>query len=157
MSSPEITQQTHLAPGKEIHIVEVLRYMRSTFDNEVVLDAVPLEAAGNSGAWHAWRSHRARVPESFDSAAFVLASKESSVDDDSSGAGTPARQQLGGARGAAQWNWEGVWEERVKKGVSSSISEPVLYGHASGSDDLIRFAELDSEMLEKIAKWNHSE
>ncbi|KAL2354201.1 hypothetical protein BJ546DRAFT_1026972 [Cryomyces antarcticus] len=157
MRSPKIMQQPDSAPGREIHIVEVLRYMRSTFDNEVVLDSVPLEAAGNSGAWHAWRSHRARVPESLASAALVLASKESSIDDGSSGANTPARQQLGGARGAAHWNWEGVWEERVKKGISSSISEPVLYGHASGSDDLIRFAAMDSEMLEKIAKWNRSE
>ena len=89
---------------------EVLSYVRSTFDEEDVLDSVPLEAAGNPGAWHAWRTHRGHttVPE-----------------------GETAAREPG------EWNWEGVWEERVKRNIQASLSEPVLYGEAGG-DDTVR-------------------
>jgi hypothetical protein len=102
-------------------IVQILFYMRSTFDTAEVLDKVPLEAAGNPGAWHAWQTHRARVTE-----------PESKTPASS----TTNRQQPGGARSPGQWNWEGVWEERVKKGVQASVSQHTLYGVGS-NDDLV--------------------
>ena len=37
------------------------------------------------------------------------------------------------------WNWDGVWAERVKKGVSASISEQMLYGGTEG-DDTVGFS-----------------
>lgn len=43
------------------------------------------------------------------------------------------------ARQPGEWNWGGVWEERVRRGVEASQSEAVLYGNASGRDDLVRF------------------
>jgi hypothetical protein len=36
-----------------------------------------------------------------------------------------------------EWNWEGVWEERVKRGIATSLSESVLYGNAGGADDVV--------------------
>lgn len=95
---------------REISTCEVLSYIRSTFDDETVLDSVPLEAAGNPGAWHAWRTKRGYngLPE-----------------------GDPS------ARKPGEWNWEGVWEERVKKGIAASLSEPVLYGGVGGGDDTV--------------------
>ena len=42
-------------------LYEVLAYMKSSFEDESVLDALPLSAAGNSGAWHAWQAHRRQV------------------------------------------------------------------------------------------------
>lgn len=95
---------------REVSTLEVLSYIRSSFDDESVLDSVPLEAAGNPGAWHAWRSHRGynTLPE-----------------------GDPS------ARKPGEWNWEGVWEERVKKGITASLSEPVLYGGVGGGDDTV--------------------
>lgn len=94
----------------EISTFEVLSYIRSTFDDENVLDSVPLEAAGNPGAWHAWRTHRGyhTLPE-----------------------GDPS------ARKPGEWNWEGVWEERVKKGITASLSEQVLFGGQGGADDTV--------------------
>lgn len=94
----------------EISTFEVLSYIRSTFDDETVLDSVPLEAAGNPGAWHAWRTHRGyhALPE-----------------------GDPS------ARKPGEWNWEGVWEERVKKGITASLSEQVLFGGQGGADDTV--------------------
>ena len=96
---------------------EVLRYIRSAFDDEDVLDAVPLEAAGNPGAWHAWRTHR-RLP----------AGKALSGQGEGAAATT---------RRPEEWNWEGVWEERVKRGTAASLSEGVLFGNAGGVDEVV--------------------
>lgn len=100
---------------REILTFEVLSYMGSSFDDENLLDSVPLEAAGNPGAWHAWRTHRGyhALPE-----------------------GDPA------ARKPGEWNWEGVWEERVKKNIAASLSEPVLYGGAGAGDDTVNFLDI---------------
>ncbi|KAK7748556.1 hypothetical protein SLS53_000576 [Cytospora paraplurivora] len=101
---------------------EVLSYVKSTFDDEEVLDSVPLEAAGNPGAWHAWRTHRGHttVPE-----------------------GDPAVREPG------EWNWEGVWEERVQRNIQASMSEPVLYGN-EGGDEIIRFLNMEETEVETV-------
>lgn len=103
------TQSFRDVHNKDPSTCEVLSYVRSAFDDEGVLDSVPLEAAGNPGAWHAWRTHRGytAVPE-----------------------GEPAVRRPG------EWNWEGVWEERVRRNIQASMSEPVLYGE-SGGDDIV--------------------
>lgn len=148
------------ARGKkdEITTYEVLRYIRSTFDEEEVLDSVPLEAAGNPGAWHAWRTHRIKAGK--------LTVKESFKEERSAwhdglsedeGRSTPEgyTRLAGGtsapstARRPGEWNWDGVWEVRVKKGVDASIMESVLFGKDAG-DDLIRFLHLDPEQIESI-------
>ncbi|POS81256.1 ubiquitin-conjugating enzyme [Diaporthe helianthi] len=107
---------------REISTGEVLRYMRSTFDDQAVLDSIPLEAAGNPGAWHAWASYRGHtaIPE-----------------------GEPA------ARDPGEWNWEGVWEERVQRNIQASLSEPVLYGDTS-SDETIRFLSMEESEVETV-------
>ncbi|KAG0649377.1 Ubiquitin-ligase [Hyphodiscus hymeniophilus] len=151
--------------GEKISVYEVLRYIRSAFDEEGVLDKVPLEAAGNPGAWHAWRAHRTKmgvlpltpiIPES---------SKErgtshdgmSEDEESNSSVGVPdGYQRLAGgtsapstARRPGEWNWEGVWEVRVKKGVDASVSEAVLFGSTAG-DELVRFLNLEGEEVETI-------
>jgi hypothetical protein len=102
---------------KETSTFEVLLYIRSTFDDEEVLDSLPLEAAGNPGAWHAWRTRQQDGGR---------AHEGTTVD----AAGLPSRNP-------GEWNWEGVWEERVKKGIAASLSEPVLYGGAGAGDDVV--------------------
>lgn len=96
---------------RDISTGEVLSYIRSTFDDQAVMDSIPLEAAGNPGAWHAWAAYRGHTtaPE-----------------------GEPAVRKPG------EWNWEGVWEERVQRNIQASLSEPVLYGDV-GSDDTVRY------------------
>lgn len=108
---------------KDISTFEVLSYVRGAFDDEAVLDSVPLEAAGNPGAWHAWRAHRGHttVPEGEQ----------------------PAVREPG------EWNWEGVWEERVKRNIQASMSEPVLYGE-TGGDDTIRFLSMEDTEVETV-------
>lgn len=109
---------------------EVLRYLSSTFDSEAVLDSIPLEAAGNPGAWHAWRSRqrsKGRGNPVVDVRGEVRKLEE--------GKGLTPRKP-------GEWNWEGVWEERVKRGVQASLSEAVLFGQGQG-DEVINFLNLD--------------
>jgi hypothetical protein len=109
------------AAGTDASIVTVLEYIQSTFSENTVLDSIPLEAAANPGAYHAWRTYRAPV----------LVSQTSPA----SAAGKVSEgSTLGRNRRPGQWNWEGVWEERVKKAVKASLSEPVLFGAGAGED-----------------------
>lgn len=119
---------------KEISTYDVLRYMRSTFTDEHVLDSIPIEAAGNPGAWHAWRSHRVDNGKVFEDtpSGTKAASADAGVDADATKAtgADPVRRP-------GEWNWEGVWEERVKRAVTASLSEPVLFGSVGAADDVV--------------------
>ena len=42
-----------------------------------------------------------------------------------------------GLKTSTEWNWDGVWLGRVKKGIDASISESVLYGIHEGDDDVV--------------------
>lgn len=133
------------------HIVEVLQHMRAVFDNEEVLDAIPLDAAANSGAWHAWQSYRAKSRTTGTRPAQAI----SPSDDATATSNTPAaptRQQPGGARRPGEWNWQGVWEDRVRKSVQASKSDAVLYGNGNSSSaggDVINFLRMDQQALEQ--------
>ena len=120
--------------------VDVLQYIRSAFDDATVLDSVPLRAAGNPGAWHAWRSYRSKAIH--DSQDHALASTTPSDGDAKELVNTPDQQA--GARASSdrkrrpgEWDWDGVWEERARKGIEGSIAEPVLYGNAVAGDDIV--------------------
>lgn len=129
--------RTKVPAKTAISTYDVLRYIRSTFDDEDVLDSVPLEAAGNPGAWHAWRTYRrqqqqkaAATPEvNRVSAAPVVAAKSAPTPS------TPRRV----AGGGGEWNWEGVWEERSKRCITASLSEAVLYG-GQAADEVVSFS-----------------
>lgn len=112
------------------HIVEVLQYIRVVFAVEAVLDSIPLSVAANSGAWHAWRSHRSSEANGRRPSA-TQGSRDNSVG--SIERSTSPRQQPGGARKPGEWNWQGVWEDRVRKSVHGSNSDPMLFG-AEGND-----------------------
>ncbi|PKS09032.1 hypothetical protein jhhlp_003645 [Lomentospora prolificans] len=123
----------------EVATYDVLEYILSTFDDEEVLDSLPLEAAGNPGAWHAWRTHRKTKGKVYD-------------DEPAQAMGEEERLQRSatGIRQPGDWNWDGVWEDRVKKNVAASLSEPVLYGGVSGADDVIGFLPLEDSVVETI-------
>jgi hypothetical protein len=149
------------AQKEQITTYDILRYVRSTFDEEEVLDSVPLEAAGNPGAWHAWRTHQVKLgkvaPIAEQKGRKTLGS-EISDDEGSTGSGSVAEgyQSLAGgtsssmtSRRPGEWNWDGVWEVRVKKGVEASLSEAALYGKDAG-DDLIRFLNMEGPEYETM-------
>ncbi|KAI1489362.1 ubiquitin-conjugating enzyme/RWD-like protein [Biscogniauxia mediterranea] len=126
---------------REISTFEVLRYIRSTFDDEDVLDSIPLEAAGNPGAWHAWRTHQMDNGKVFPDSASSGGSGDGGDGGDGGGGGTASTTAAAvspdSARRPGEWNWEGVWEERVKKGISASLSESVLFGGVGAADDAV--------------------
>ncbi|KAF2735316.1 hypothetical protein EJ04DRAFT_465055 [Polyplosphaeria fusca] len=125
-----------------VTIVKVLEYMRATFSDEAVLDSLPVEAAANPGAYHAWRTYRASI----------LSSAPAS-DSQASGTGRASEgSTLVKNRRPGEWNWEGVWEERVRKAVRYSLSEPVLFGGGTPGEDIIRFRDGDEEGMEKAKR-----
>jgi len=118
-----------LAPADTPHILDVLYYLRSALMSEDFLNSIKLETAANPNAWHAWQSYMSR------------ASRTSSIarqgDTKSDGGQMSPRQQPGGARKPGEWNWEGVWKDRVRKGTQSSISEQALYSKPATRDELV--------------------
>jgi hypothetical protein len=120
-------------------IVKVLAYLRSSFEEPEVLDNLPLEAAANPGAWHAWRSYRG-LPKA--------ASRAVNPAQGEAGKGPTMMQKQPG-----DWNWEGVFEKRVKGAIEVSISDAVLFGSSrpgAQGNDTIRFRKLDDEQLNAI-------
>ncbi|KAJ5161940.1 hypothetical protein N7492_007332 [Penicillium capsulatum] len=109
---------------KVVPVSELLDYLRSTFDDETVLDSLPVEAAGNPGAWHAWKAHR-RGGQGHGGAR----------------KGSPQARQPG------DWHWDGIWARRVQDEIEASHSEPMLFGNASrgSGDEMIRFSRLDED------------
>jgi hypothetical protein len=115
-------------PVEEVSIVRILEYIRSTFSDESILDSLPLEAAANPNAYHAWRTHRAPILQAQQSISTSPSSEPSTLGK------TEGSSSLGRNRRPGEWNWEGVWEDRVKKAVNSILSESVLFGTGVGED-----------------------
>ncbi|CAK7268907.1 hypothetical protein SEPCBS119000_003302 [Sporothrix epigloea] len=121
---------------------DVLRYIRSTFDDEAVLDSIPLEAAGNPGAWYAWQTHQCQQTKK-------IGGSSKDLDAAADGGKSPG---LGikppGVPG--NWNWDHVWEERVKKCIKASLSDTVLFGSPGTADDVIRFLNMEENDIEAV-------
>lgn len=135
----------HSSPGysqphkPSASIYSLLKYIRSTFDTSEVIDTVPLAASGNPGAWHAWRTHRRRQgkltnqePSGSDNANDDDAKRDISEKEEE-----PVQPPNPAARRPGEWNWDGVWEDRVKKGIAASLSEGVLYGGSGVPDEMV--------------------
>ena len=132
--------------------VEILQYLRIVFDTEVVLDTIPLEMAANTGAWHAWRSYRSKILGGRASPATNLPGTGS---DTTSERSTSPRQQPGGARRPAEWNWQGVWDDRVKKSIQTSISEQALY--SGEPNDVMCFSKMDADAVNQApSPWREN-
>jgi hypothetical protein len=107
------------------NVAEVLAYMKSVFEDPAMLDELPLETAGNPGAWHAWRSYRG-LPKTNNNNN-INNRATSPMEDEASTLPSGDSPIMPG-----DWNWEGVWENRVKGGIENSLSEPVLFGPRPG-------------------------
>ncbi|OAA61469.1 ubiquitin-conjugating enzyme [Cordyceps fumosorosea ARSEF 2679] len=147
-AGPSYMQTTSSRPAS-MSMYQVLKYIKNAFDRPEVLDAVPLDAAGNPGAWHAWRTYRRKQQ--------ATGEKQGGASDGSPATPSPKKptgekKQAGQAvtRKPGEWNWDGVWEDRVKKGVAASLSEPVLYGGTTINDEMIRFLSVEDAEAESI-------
>ncbi|KAL4873902.1 hypothetical protein BDV12DRAFT_54938 [Aspergillus spectabilis] len=114
-----------------VPVLEILNYIRTSFDDETVLDFVPLEAAGNPSAWHAWKAHRKDTDT-----ALISSSKRDSPQ----------------ARLPGDWNWDGIWIRRVQYEVEASRSDATLFGSAArgAADEMIHFNRLDRDTLASV-------
>ncbi|KAL2408396.1 hypothetical protein ABEF93_002617 [Exophiala dermatitidis] len=144
----------HLGKDRKHLILDVLHHFQDAFQDEKFLDTIPLDAAGDPSAWHAWRAHRG------------LAKNDArpNISDVETGAGaSPSPKHPG------DWKWDGVWESRVHNGIQASVSEGALFGGGGAAnvsadmrnldphqkmllaaDRQIRFSKLDEEHLEAV-------
>lgn len=109
----------------DIPVFKVLEYMRAAFNDEAVLDSIPLESAANAGAYHARHTYLAEQRETQKPSNTVSRRSDS-------------RDAIPRARRPQEWNWQGVWEQRVQKGIRESLSEPVLFGFGNTGDEIVR-------------------
>jgi hypothetical protein len=100
------------------------------FSAPEIVDSVPLSSAANPSAWHAWRTYRAKVLG--ENRAQSPAALPSGGDAGSDRSLSPRAAQPGGARRPGEWNWSGVFEDRVRKVVASSRAEGTVFGGGSG-------------------------
>ncbi|PNS14909.1 ubiquitin-conjugating enzyme E2 2 [Sphaceloma murrayae] len=132
-------------PWDPPHIAVLLFYLRAALSSVEFLDTIPQEAAANPSAWHAWRT--------FSSKRENRSSSIRSKSDAGQSAAASLRQQPGGARSPGEWNWDGVWEDRVRKCIQASLSDQSTYKKTSGAEDLIQFSNIDQETLESAKHW----
>lgn len=122
-------------------LIALLKYVKKAFEDLKFLDDLPLRAAINTNAWHAWRAYRG-LPKTA-SRAVSPTSVESS------------RTPLSPVRNPGDWNWDGVWESRVGNAIDESISDATLFGSKSGrtvnnNSGIIRFTKVDDEKVRDI-------
>ncbi|KAM0718527.1 hypothetical protein Q7P37_005597 [Cladosporium fusiforme] len=127
------------------HIASVLHFLRLIFSAPEIMDDVPLALAANPSAWHAWRSHRAKVLGEQRAQSPAKLGGESGG---SEGSVSPRTAQPGGARRPGEWNWSGVWEDRVRKVVAASRADGTLFGGEGA--EVISFTKMDDEALASI-------
>ena len=122
-------------PDHPPHIVKVLQYLRLVFSAPEIVDSVPLSSAANPSAWHAWRSYRAKVLG--ENRAHSPAALQSGGDTSSDRSLSPKAAQPGGARRPGEWNWSGVFEDRVRKVVASSRADGTVFGGGGEPGDVV--------------------
>ncbi|MCJ1310640.1 hypothetical protein MMC25_004305 [Agyrium rufum] len=141
---PTVSQQ----PGRTVNVKEILKYILSVFEDEALLDSLPLSSACNPGAWHAWRAHKGYKPATArdsprrDSRPVSVASSHRRT-------GSMVRAQAMISKPPTEWNWKGVWADRVSKGIRASISDSVLYSSREG-DDLLNFSDMKEQSVASL-------
>ena len=129
----------------------MLRYVRSVFDSEEVLDSIPSSAAANLGAWHAWHAHRTkgrsriRPPPTVDLEAEVGDTTLESLQSE-------PNQNAFEEQFHRQWNWAGVWEDRVRRNIENAMADAVLYGRAHGRNDVVCLLSRSGKVEREIQK-----
>lgn len=113
-----------------VDITAVLEYVKKAFDDVELLDNIPLDSAANAGAWKAWRAHRKGILNISTESRGSLAPRDGRDLRDTS----DKEISLQRPSQSEDWNWDGVWQERVRNVIIASNSELTLYGACGGDD-----------------------
>lgn len=122
-----------------VRIWEVLKYMKSCFDDETMLDNLPISEAANDRAWKAWQAHRKSTLSNAVSSTVKSQRLHTVNQGDSVISDSISPREC--SRPPDDWNWDGVWEDRVREGINISISKPVLFG--AGGDEPVSILHHD--------------
>ena len=130
----------HKQRHDHISAIKVLEYAKKAFEDDALLDSLPLDAAGNQGAWHAWQAHR-------------RGTKQEKSNGSSTFMGNATTKE---SKSSVSWNWDRVWADRVKKNISTSVSDSVLYGSTAASDAMVRIPSnvISDTRLTAMTKMN---
>ena len=162
---PDPTPALDLSDSRTMTLT-VLSHVLETFTTPSLLDTLPLSAAGNPSAWHAWRSYRGLSQSDTRGRSPASSPSQNASDRDRS------RES---PRHPGDWNWDGVFESRVRNCIHESISESTLFGAAQSTagggfgniaparigamtagsgagGGQIRFEKLDREKLEEVRR-----
>ena len=114
-------------------VAMVLYYIKVAFSSYDFLDSILVGDAVNPGAFFAWRSHRLSTARDDYNRCQEKAKKCAS-----SQLSTISQMSKGDSPNiwSGQWNWDGVWSDRVHKAVQTSIADSTLFGSAS-SDEIV--------------------
>lgn len=123
------------AGAEPVTVYDLLQYVQSSFSDESVLDSLPLDAVANTSAYHAWCSHQAQRRKDRNVGQRNKDDQEEASDREGKDTGSSSSTRT---RRPGEWNWEGVWEERVRKGVQQSVSDVALFGGSLNQDDIVR-------------------
>jgi hypothetical protein len=123
----EDNESSQEPPDRKSPILAILQHLQDAFENESLLDELPLEAVGDPSAWHAWRAHRGLPRRQRDQGSPELNGQDA----------PPSSPKHPG-----EWKWDGVWESRVRNGIEASISEAALFSNTIGNT---RFASSPME------------
>lgn len=145
------------AQDRKSLLVKVLCHIQDAFENEEMLDSMPLSAAGDPSAWHAWRAHRGLAKQETQPKSTALEGNDAA----------PSSPKHPG-----EWKWDGVWESRVNNGIEASVSEAALFGSTGGgragsaapdmastdprqrrlatADRQIRFSKVDDDRFDEL-------
>lgn len=117
-----------------IRIWEVLEYVKRSFDDDSLLDALPITEAANDRAWKAWQAHRKNTAGDPGSNAV---NEQSASSIRNGGSMNPrSNSPRGSSKPFDEWSWDGVWQDRVHENVHASVSKSVLFG--AGRDEFVR-------------------
>ncbi|KAL8953750.1 MAG: hypothetical protein Q9222_000432 [Ikaeria aurantiellina] len=133
--------ETPVASGSTV--IHVLDYMRQAFHDEKMLDDLPVAAAANLGAWKAWQAYRRRTRHN------AGLHRPSNENPSIIQGQAPMQRSETPDSHSDEWSWDGVWEQRVRKGVHVSVSDQVLFG-AGGGNGIIRFHEISDDAVAAI-------
>ena len=110
---------------------EVLYYVKLAFSSHEFLDKILLVDAVNPGAFFAWRSHRLSTAPDLYNERQEQAKKAFSSQ---LSAGSRASKEDSPNTWPGQWNWDGVWKDRVQKAVQASVAGSTLFGDVNNDD-----------------------
>ena len=129
--SPAAVQIRNSNSAGSCVIADVLLYIKSAFSRDDFLDEIQLDEAVSPGAFYAWRSHRLSTASDTYNRNHKRVCGDESMNSLSR---KDTNEESSTKTWPGQWNWDGVWKDRVNKAIQASIADSNLFGHGRDNE-----------------------